>query len=68
MKHADCSPWSIQMATEMRALERARWLLRSLGVAGVVIAATVGGTWWTDSARTAPGWTTETASATDLHP
>ncbi len=50
MKHVDSSPWSIQMATEMRALERARWTLRCVGVAGVLIAVAAGGAWWADGA------------------
>ena len=37
------------MAMEIRALERARWSMRCLGVAGVVIAAVVGGVWWADA-------------------
>ena len=68
MKHLDSSPWSIQMATEMRALERARWMLRCLGFVGVLIAAVVGGAWWTDSAGTAPHQSIGVALTAQDHP
>ena len=49
MKTAEPHSWSLQMAMEIRALERARWSLRCLGVVGVVIAAVAGGAWWADA-------------------
>ncbi len=56
------------MATEMRALERARWMLRCLGFVGVLIAAVVGGAWWTDSAGTAPHQSIGVALTAQDHP
>lgn len=68
MKRVDSSSWSIQMATEMRALERARWVLRCVGVAGVLIAVAAGGTWWADGAGDTFDASVGVARTAELHP